>query len=162
MKSLKIVLWVLVLFMACLIFSFSSQPAKKSDSVSKGITRKIVDALPKTKNKTEQQKQKIVNKINHYVRKLAHFTAFFFFGLFLLCAMLLTYSNKYSVIKIILMSAIIALLYAISDEIHQMFVPERGPQVKDVLIDFSGSALSFFVVMITKKIISMLKKSQVS
>ena len=162
MKSLKIVLWVLVLFIACLIFSFSSQPAKKSDSVSKGITRKIVDTLPQTKHKTEQQKQKIVNKINHYVRKLAHFTAFFFFGLFLLCAMLLTYSNKYSAIKIILMSAIIALLYAISDEIHQMFVPERGPQVKDVLIDFSGSALSFFVVMITKKIISMFKKSQVS
>ena len=162
MKSLKIVLWGLVLFMACVIFTFSSQPAKQSNSVSKGITRKIVDTLPQTKHKTEKQKQKIVNKINHYVRKLAHFTAFFFFGLFLLSAILLTYSNKYSVIKIILMSAIIALLYAISDEIHQMFVPERGPQVKDVLIDFSGSALSFFVVMITKKIISMFKKSQVS
>jgi VanZ family protein len=162
MKFLKIIMWGLVLFMACVIFSFSSQPAKQSNSVSKGITRKIVDTLPQTKHKTEEQKQKIVNKINHYVRKLAHFSAFFFLGLFLLCAMMLTYSNKYSFLKILVFSAIIALLYAISDEIHQMFVPNRGPQVKDVLIDFSGSALSFFTVLTIKKIISLFKKSQVS
>ena len=162
MKILKIILWGMVLFMACIIFTFSSQPAKQSNSVSKGITRKIVDTLPQTKHKTEKQKQKIVNKVNHYVRKLAHFTAFFFFGLFLICAMLLTYSNKYSIYKILLISAIIALLYAISDEIHQFFVPNRGPQVKDVLIDFSGSALSFFIVLTIKKIISLFKKSQVS
>lgn len=162
MKILKIILWGMVLFMACIIFTFSSQPAKQSNSVSKGITRKIVDTLPQTKHKTEKQKQKIVNKVNHYVRKLAHFTAFFFFGLFLLCAMLLSYSDKYSIYKILLISAIIALLYAISDEVHQFFVPNRGPQVKDVLIDFSGSALSFFIVLTIKKIISLFKKSQVS
>lgn len=162
MKILKIILWGMVLFMACIIFTFSSQPAKQSNSVSKGITRKIVDTLPQTKHKTEKQKQKIVNKVNHYVRKLAHFTAFFFFGLFLLCAMLLSYSDKYSIYKILLISAIIALLYAISDEVHQFFVPNRGPQVKDVLIDFSGSALSFLIVLIIKKIISLFKKSQVS
>lgn len=162
MKILKIILWGMVLFMACIIFTFSSQPAKQSNSVSKGITRKIVDTLPQTKHKTEKQKQKIVNKVNHYVRKLAHFTAFFFFGLFLICAMLLSYSDKYSIYKILLISAIIALLYAISDEAHQFFVPNRGPQVKDVLIDFSGSALSFLIVLIIKKIISLFKKSQVS
>ena len=161
MKTLKIVLWVLVFLMAGVIFSFSSQPAKKSDSLSKGFTRKVIDTLPQTKHKTDAEKKKIVNNINHFVRKSAHFTAFFFFGLFLLCAMMLTYSEKYGILKILLISAIIALLYAISDEVHQMFVPKRGPQIKDVCIDFSGSLLSFIVVMTIRKIKSLFKKSQV-
>ena len=161
MKFLKISLWLCVFLMAGVIFSFSAQTATESNTVSKGITRKVVDTLPQTKHKTEKEKQEIVKKVNHYVRKLAHFTAFFFFGFFLLCAMLITYSHKYSVLKILILSAIIALLYAISDEIHQIFVPNRGPQVRDVLIDFSGSALSFAVIITVKKIISLFKKSQV-
>jgi VanZ family protein len=35
-------------------------------------------------------------------------------------------------------SGSLALIYAISDEIHQMFVPLRGPSVLDVLIDCVG------------------------
>ena len=40
----------------------------------------------------------------------------------------------------------IALLYAISDEIHQSFVPTREASVVDVLIDCAGAAAGIFVV----------------
>lgn len=31
------------------------------------------------------------------------------------------------------------IVYAVSDEIHQLFVPGRGAQVKDVMIDSTGA-----------------------
>ena len=31
------------------------------------------------------------------------------------------------------------MLYAISDEVHQLFVPGRGGQVKDIVIDSAGA-----------------------
>ena len=34
---------------------------------------------------------------------------------------------------------LICALYAVSDEVHQMFVPGRGPRVTDVLIDIAGA-----------------------
>lgn len=150
MKVLKYILWFCVFATAFSIFQFSSQNAKKSDSVSKSVTRKVVDTLPSTKNKTEKEKTEIVKKINSYVRKTAHFTLFFLFGLFLITAMLISYEKKYSVAKIFVMSMIIALIYAISDEVHQIFVPERGPGVKDVLIDFSGSMTAFLSFMLVR------------
>lgn len=33
----------------------------------------------------------------------------------------------------------ICILYAISDEVHQLFVPGRGGQVRDVIIDSAGA-----------------------
>ncbi len=48
----------------------------------------------------------------------------------------------------ICISAIIGLLYAISDEIHQAFIPGRGPLVSDVFIDFSGVIMGIFIAYI--------------
>ena len=43
-------------------------------------------------------------------------------------------------------AGIIGLLYAISDEIHQYFVPFRNATVRDVLIDTAGMALMCLLV----------------
>ena len=40
----------------------------------------------------------------------------------------------------------VAVMYAASDEIHQSFVPGRGPSVRDVLIDCIGITLAILVV----------------
>jgi VanZ family protein len=44
---------------------------------------------------------------------------------------------------------------AILDETHQMFVPGRGPQVKDVMIDASGAIVGVIVIA---TIITLYKK----
>ena len=43
------------------------------------------------------------------------------------------------------------LLYAISDEIHQMYVPGRGPHVYDVLIDLGGALLGWGAIRVYEK-----------
>ena len=43
------------------------------------------------------------------------------------------------------------LLYAISDEIHQIYVPGRGPHVLDVLIDSSGALAGWGLLRLYEK-----------
>lgn len=77
------------------------------------------------------------------VRKLAHFTEYFILGL-------LVYNLIYSNQKKAYFAIIICVLYAISDEIHQLFVPGRSCQVLDVIIDSSGSLLGIILLYIYK------------
>ena len=47
--------------------------------------------------------------------------------------------------KLMLVSAAFAVLYACSDEIHQSFVPTRGPSVRDVMIDSVGTFIGYHI-----------------
>ena len=49
-------------------------------------------------------------------------------------------------------SLLFCVAYAISDEFHQLFVPGRGPLLKDVLIDGSGAALGIMLYVGAKKV----------
>ncbi len=41
---------------------------------------------------------------------------------------------------------IFVLVYAISDEIHQSFVPGREPRIRDVIIDLTGGYLGVWLI----------------
>lgn len=45
---------------------------------------------------------------------------------------------------------LLCVLYAVTDEVHQAFIPGRGPRVSDVLIDTAGSITG---ILITKFIV---------
>lgn len=49
------------------------------------------------------------------------------------------------------LSAAASIAYAASDEIHQIFVPHRGPSPSDVLIDTAGVAAFFLALKILEK-----------
>jgi len=68
-----------------------------------------------------------------------HLTMFFLFTFFLTASIKGTKKLDFKYILIILG---ISLLYAISDEFHQIFVPGRTAVIKDVVIDFVGSFIS--------------------
>ena len=76
------------------------------------------------------------------VRKAAHISAYFILGI-LLFNLLKEYGL--AVKKIIFISIGIAMLYACTDEIHQMFVPGRSGEVRDVLIDTAGAVVGVVV-----------------
>ena len=67
---------------------------------------------------------------------------------------LVYWANKktfnFSFWEAVLLSFILTIIYAISDEIHQIFVPTREGKLRDVLIDTFGTFLGSLVVRIKK------------
>jgi VanZ family protein len=81
---------------------------------------------------------------------LYHFSVFFMLIFFLS----LTLINKRLDRKTIFIILLISLIYALSDELHQLFVPGRFCSLKDVLIDFIGSLCA----LLTIKAIEIIKR----
>lgn len=81
--------------------------------------------------------------------RLYHMTIFFLFNFFLL---ILIQGNKKINFKKVIIILIISLVYAASDEIHQIFVPFRGPGIDDFLTDSIGIFLSTIILIYYKKI----------
>ena len=142
---LRATLIILLFLQMWIIFGFSNQDGEKSGTISRQITELITKKISAIQNLPNDEKEIVLKKIEHIVRKLAHFSIYAVIG-FLLMSLMSTYKIKQK--NRIAISAIIGLLYAISDEIHQAFVPGRGPLVSDVLIDFSGVIMGIFIAYI--------------
>ena len=63
-----------------------------------------------------------------------HFLAFFYLSFFLLISLIKGKINK----NLLIFGLIIVILYGISDEIHQYFVPGRASTISDVLTNSAG------------------------
>jgi len=156
--SRKIIWWSVVILWMSVIFCFSAQPASESNALSSNISEKIIEFVKNIKNIPvfafidADALSNFVIKANHYVRKTAHFMIFAVLGNFVYN---LFYSYGISRLKNCFFAVLVCLLYAISDEIHQIFVPGRACSVTDVLIDFCGAASS---VGLTALLFTMLKK----
>ena len=75
------------------------------------------------------------------LRKIAHFTEFSCLGA-LFCWLIAMLKKKSY------FSLIYSVLAACVDEFIQCFVPERGPGIRDVLIDTAGAALGIGLVLL--------------
>ena len=73
-----------------------------------------------------------------------HFYAFFFLCLFLLISLT---RGKFKNKNLIFISIILAILYGISDEIHQLFVAGRVCAISDVLVDSIGIFLAGYLYL---------------
>lgn len=141
----KVVPWLLVILWMSLIFYLSHQPVAESNRLSRGITEKIIEAA----EKIDSSKDFNLGRINHILRKNAHFFAYLVLGIFVVNGLR---SSGVVGIKSIGFAIVICVLYAISDEVHQLFVPGRGGQVKDVLIDSVGSISGVMIYGIANRI----------
>ena len=127
---------ILTILLMASIFLLSSQDADSSKELSNDLLSRIkafIDLLPNIFNVEDGKK----------IRKYAHLfeymclgaSSFMFFKeLFL--------TKKRRICFAFCSAAIFGLLYACSDEIHQIFVPGRACQLRDIIIDFAGIVLS--------------------
>ena len=76
-----------------------------------------------------------------FVRKAAHFTVFLLLGLCVRPNMKKGWH-----------AALFCLLYAVTDEIHQHFVPGRSCEMRDVGIDAAGALCGIFLWLLFRKI----------
>ena len=149
-NSLRIILIILLLLQMWIIFGFSNQDGETSGSISRKITEIITKNINSIQNLPKDEKEIKLKKIEYVVRKLAHFSIYTVIG-FLLMSWMSTYKLKQR--NRITISAVIGLLYAISDEIHQAFIPGRGPKIGDVGIDFSGVVVGMLIATLIIKIL---------
>ena len=124
------------------IFNFSNQDGQASSGLSRKVVRKIVDVFPYTKNLSEKTKNKIVEKSQPIIRKGAHLSIYALVGLLmmnLMCTYKISNKNKF------LITILVGIIYASSDEIHQNFIPGRTAAFTDVCIDTSGAILGSLI-----------------
>ncbi|MCR4563973.1 MAG: VanZ family protein [Clostridiales bacterium] len=139
---LLIITCVLALVLIGVIFWLSNQPAEESAEMSNTLIAKIYRLLG-------------VFLPEVVVRKLAHFCEF------LLLAFL--YSNIFYLIKAkkwYVPAFSLAVLYAVTDEIHQLFIPGRAGMVIDVFIDALGTASGIAIYFLIIKIIHSVRRKK--
>ena len=155
-KIIQIILLILICCVFYIIFNFSNQQAEESEGLSRNITSDIVNIFYDTKQLEQSQVQEIVATTDRIVRKLAHFSLYTITGMILMLLLNTTNLKKKNKIYI---SLILGILYAISDEMHQIFVPGRTPLITDVLIDTLGIIFGISIIIIVIKIYNKIKKN---
>ncbi len=124
------------------IFNFSNQGGTESSGLSRKVARTIIDILPQTKKLNEQAKNEAVEKSQTIIRKGAHLSIYALVGLLmmnLMCTYKISNKNKF------LITILVGIIYASSDEIHQSFIPGRTAAFTDVCIDTCGAILGSLI-----------------
>ena len=129
------------------IFCFSAQGADESSALSDGIAVKIiVGFFPDFDELSTIKQEEIIHDTTFYVRKLAHFSLYFLMGV--LSFLTVVSYKKFRLFLRFLISYLFSVLYAVSDEIHQLFVPGRSGEIRDVFVDSCGVILSLLIISI--------------
>lgn len=130
----KISLLLVILWMI-FIFVMSSFDATSSSNQSNFIVD-IITSIINIKD---------TGLLSLIIRKLAHFTEYFILGI-----LVINFITRYD--KKIIIAILLCIIYATSDEIHQIFVPGRSCQITDIMIDSLGSIMGIYLCkLITKK-----------
>lgn len=127
-KIYIIISWVLVSAVMIFIFSMSSANGKESSEMSGSLLAKIIEFTG-------------IEISSHFIRKTAHFCEFALLSFLMSNAVFATFNNK----KAIVYAFPCACLYAVTDELHQLFSDGRACRVTDILIDSSGAFLGTLV-----------------
>ncbi len=139
-----LILWMIVIFL------FSQDPGASSSDKSDTIATFIVNVISNITGNdySDTLSEKIENCV-FIVRKSAHFLEYFILGVLIINVL-----KDYKVlsIKIFILSILFCLLYAIGDEVHQLFIPQREGRVLDVLIDTSGSIIGVSIYCLINKV----------
>lgn len=142
-----------------LIFSFSAAPGERSSELSDGLSYKIVDAagdLPFT-GWSEAEKRELAERLHTPLRKGAHFSEYALLAILWVAP--LGFFLKKGRIK---MACLICIIYACMDELHQVFIPGRDGNLRDVLIDTSGAlaGLLLWYLLYGRRRVSMFVKKR--
>lgn len=122
--------WGLVCLWMLVIFLFSHQP------YSGRITEEYLGGF------------------NVPIRKLGHLTEYFVLFLLVHWAMISPRDpgdQKHGSAKFFVIPAVIAVLYAMSDELHQHFVAGRSASVSDVLVDATGVLMAVITLKLYRR-----------
>lgn len=133
--------WVLVVICMGIIFLLSAQNGEESSDLSGSFVMALLNGLG-------------IAIEESLLRSIAHCLEFMGLSVLLFNAVYVTWALKVTPIVAFLGTV----LYAITDEIHQIFVPERAFQISDILVDSTGALIGVIASFIILKTILFVKK----
>ncbi len=143
-RFIRWIAWLPALFVAAAIFYFSAQPADVSTEMSDGVTT-ILLQIAETLGLLELSPEtvgRICEQLSTPIRKCAHITEYMILHVTILWGLYQWCSNMKTNTRLWLRWAfVMTAVYAMTDEIHQLFVPGRAGRVTDVLIDCIGVSM---------------------
>ena len=152
MKSKKIMPWIAVVLWMTVIFLFSAQTGNQSGNTSGEVVRWFIGLFYRNFGDLPPAEQTRILEIVHLlIRKGAHFTEY------AVLAMLAANAIRNRIPGRWWFPIAFSSLYAVTDEIHQYFVPERACRFLDVCIDTAGAAFGtalFLLLIVIKNRIS--------
>ncbi|MGN0165716.1 MAG: VanZ family protein [Lachnospiraceae bacterium] len=155
MKKRRIVFAVLTVLWMGMIFLFSHKEGESSGEISRSAGNLLCEIfVPDYEDLNSEEKEQMVESINYPLRKMAHMLEYLLLGLLLSGAMIGEIKGVTPVKLIPVFGT--AVLYAASDEYHQLFVPGRTGKFTDVLIDSAGVLIGlviFYLIFHRKKVI---------
>ena len=123
-KTITILNYVIVCGCALVIFILSNQPATVSSGQSGVIVGHLQQAMPGVSTAL----------LTFLVRKSAHIIAYFVLGVLMYRALRVSI-RRWPARTVAGLALLSCSLYAVTDEIHQLFVPGRSGELRDVMID---------------------------
>ncbi len=140
-KIYVIISWILVATCMVVIFCLSAQTAEDSADLSGSFIRAIFELIG-----IELQQEGI--------RTVAHCLEFMGLSFLMFNAIYATWEAKLTPVFAFAGTA----MYAVTDEIHQIFVPGRAFQISDILVDSTGALIGVIATFIILKVILYIMK----
>ncbi len=135
--------WSLTALWAVVIFLFSAQDADASSALSDAITEFILSILHIDVSTSTPSADVSWTGL---IRSLAHFACFAILGML---SSMAVRSHRSIERNNWWIPFLICLGYAITDEIHQWFVPGRSMQISDIVVDSLGAVVGItFIALI--------------
>lgn len=134
-KKKHILRWTMLVLWMVFIFYMSSESGNESQEQS-DLVLSILNFLGL------EWSDSIQNVASFIVRKAAHITEYLILYILIFRVVILySDSRKAKIISLICM-----ILYASTDEIHQLFVPGRSGMLRDVFIDSIGGIIGIGII----------------
>lgn len=150
-RYLKFLGFLPAIMMMVAVFSFSSSPGTESSNLSDGISYKIVDQVSNLPFITWNESEKIekAEQLHGPIRKVAHFIEYA-----ILCVLWILPLGfvEETTKKRLILSILICFLYACTDELHQLYVPGRDGNIRDVVLDTVGAVSGSMVWKIARNL----------
>lgn len=155
-KLLSAALILLSVVWMAVIFSFSCENGGESAESSGGFIRYFFYTFSSEFGKiSKSEQQAVIESYDHFIRKAAHFAIYAVLG-----SLIFSAAKSFGVKDEIsfFISLMFGAAYAVSDEIHQYFVPGRACMLRDMLLDSCGVAFGAAVIMLIIRLLSKLMK----
>ena len=135
----KLLAWLALFVWMAVIFYFSHQSGDVSTQISDGVLNTVLSFLPNPFDYAF---------FSYIIRKFAHFTEYFILGILVYHLV-----NQYRFVskKEFIWMILFCVIYAISDEFHQLFIGGRSPKIFDVIIDSLGSCCALSLLYFKTK-----------